>query len=70
MCKFRIIERNKNGRIFYVVERKTWLGWDSVKGADGFFDMEFPYLANAQAEIQRLKEYYYPEIKDKVIYEE
>ncbi len=70
MCKFRIIERNKNGRICYIVERKTWLGWSSVKADDGFFDMEFSYLANAKAEIQRLKEYYYPEIKDKVIYEE
>ena len=70
MCKFRIIERNKNGRIFYIVERKTWLGWSSIKADDGYFDMEFPYLANAKAEIQRLKEYYYPEIKDKVIYEE
>ena len=48
MCKFRIIERNKNGRIFYIVERKTWLGWSSIKGADDFYDMEFPYLANAK----------------------
>jgi len=70
MYKFRIIERNKNGRICYVVKRKTWLGWSSVKNYGGYFDMEYPYLSNAKAEVQRLKEYYYPKIKDKVIYEE
>lgn len=70
MGRFRIIERNKNGRIFYIVERKTWLGWDYVDNYSGSDPMEYASIADAKIEIQRLKEYYYPEIKDKIIYEE